>query len=270
MFHLRNIDHSNLFADEQVTPEERDRRMRDIFRRLAPYYARLLDVQTLGLHRYWRWVLVRMMAAQPGQRILDVAGGGGEMARRLATRETSVVVLEESMEMMQIGRLKCPQNVGWVAGQARALPFPDASMDTVVCAFGMRNVTYVEAALKEILRVLKPGGYFYCLEVSLPWKPVRPLYRVYCRYLVPLLGRWITKIPEIFDYMRASILEFPDKETCKQLLEEMGFNNVYFRCLTLGIVCIHVGSRPQTDTDKDKPQKELSNKEFVANIEKKS
>ena len=143
MFHSRHIDHSKLFADEQVTPEERDRRMREIFRRLPPYYARLLDVQSLGLHRY-------------------------------------------------------------------------------------------------------------CLEVSLPWKPVRPLYRVYFRYLVPLLGRWITKIPEIFDYMKASILEFPDKNACKQLLEKMGFTDVYFRCLTLGIVCIHVGTKPLTDKDTHK------------------
>jgi len=247
MFHSRNIDHSKLFADEQVTSEERDRRMRDIFRRLAPYYAQLLDVQSLGLHRYWRWVFVRMMAVQSGHRILDVAGGCGEMARRLATQEHPVVVLEESMEMMQTGRPECPLSVSWVCGQARALPFPDASMDKVVCAFGMRNVTFVEPALKEILRVLKPGGRFYCLEVSLPWKPIRPLYRVYCRYLVPLLGRWITKIPEIFDYMSASILEFPDKDACKQLLEKMGFSNVYFRCLTLGVVCIHVGTRPLTN-----------------------
>ena len=258
MFHSRHIDHSKLFADEQVTPEERDRRMREIFRRLPPYYARLLDVQSLGLHRYWRWVLVRMMSAQSGQRILDVAGGCGEMARRLSTVAHPVVVLEESMEMMQTGRPDCPKSVDWVAGQARALPFADASMNTVVCAFGMRNVTYVELALSEILRVLKPGGGFYCLEVSLPWKPVRPLYRVYCRYLVPLLGRWITKIPEIFDYMKASILEFPDKNACKKLLEKMGYTDVYFRCLTLGVVCIHVGTRPLTD--KDNSQKELSGK----------
>lgn len=249
MVYSRNIDHSKLFADERVTPEERDRRMREIFRRLAPYYAQLLDVQSLGLHRYWRWVLVRMMAVQSGQRILDVAGGCGNMARRLATQEHPVVVLEESMEMMQTGRPECPISVFWVAGQARALPFPVASMDMVVCAFGMRNVTYVESALKEVLRVLKPGGRFYCLEVSLPWKPVRPIYRIYCRYIVPRLGRWITKMPEVFNYMSASILEFPDKDAFKQLLEKKGFTNVFFRCLTLGVVCIHVGTRPLTEKD---------------------
>jgi len=244
MRHPRNIEHSQLFADEEVTPQERDRRMREIFQHLAPYYGRIARRANSGLHRYWRRVLVRMMAPRPGQRILDVAGGCGEMARRLTTPERPVIVLEPSKEMMQVGRMQCPQNVDWVAGVARALPFSDASMDAVVCAFGMRNVTYVQPALKEILRVLKPGGRFYCLEVSLPWMPLRILYRAYCRYLVPRLGHWITDMPEAFEYLTASILEFPDKEECKRLMEDVGFTDVYFRCLTLGIVCIHVGVKP--------------------------
>jgi len=244
MLHPRKINHSHLFADEEVTPEERDRRMREIFHRLAPYYDRLLDVQSLGLHRYWRWVLVRMMVPRAGQRILDVAGGCGEMSRRLAAPECPVVVLEPSMAMIQAGRPKCPQEVAWVAGLARALPFSDASMDAVVCAFGVRNVTYVKPALEEILRVLKPGARFYCLEVSRPWMPVRPLHRAYTRYLVPRLGRWVTRVPEAFDYMSASILEFPDKEDFNLLLEAVGFIDVYYRSLTLGVVCIHVATRP--------------------------
>jgi len=245
MFHPRNINHSHLFADEEVTPAERDRRMHEIFHRLAPSYDRLLDVQSLGLHRYWRRVVVKMMAPRPGQRILDVAGGCGEMAKRLAAPECPVVVLEPSMEMIQVGRRKCSQNIAWVAGLARSLPFSDASMDTVVCAFGLRNVTYVELALKEILRVLKPGGRFYCLEVSRPRLLVRPLHRAYCRYLVPRLGRWVTRIPEAYDYLTASILEYPDKEECKQQMEAVGFTDVYYRSLTLNVVCIHVGSRPK-------------------------
>lgn len=244
MVRPRHINHSHLFADEEMTPEERDRRMRQLFQRLAPYYDRLLDVQTLGLHRYWRRVVVRMMAPCAGQRILDVAGGCGEMARRLAAPERCVVVLEPSMAMIQAGRAKCPQGVTWVAGLARALPFSDASMDAVVCAFGVRNVTYVGRALEEILRVLKPGAHFYCLEVSCPWMPLRPLHRAYTRYLVPRLGRWVSRVPEAFDYMSASILEFPDKEEFRHLLEAVGFIDVYHRRLTLGVVCIHVGTRP--------------------------
>lgn len=146
--------------------------------------------------------------------------------------------------MIRTGRPQCPDEVAWVAGLARALPFPDASMEAVVCAFGMRNVTFAKLALKEVMRVLKPGGGFYCLEVSRPWAPVRPLYRAYCRYLVPHLGRWITNVPEVFDYLVASVLEFPDAEECKRLLEAMGFADVYYRSLTLEVVCIHVGTKP--------------------------
>lgn len=244
MIHPREIDHSHLYADEEISPEERDRRMMETFHRLAPFYGRLLDVQSLGLHRWWRRVLVRMMARHPEGQILDLAGGRGEMARRLATPARAVVVLEPSLEMMRIGRTECPDEVFWVAGLARTLPFPDASMDAVVCAFGMRNVTYVEPALREILRVLKPGGSFYCLEASRPWAPVRPLYRAYCRYLVPRLGRWVTDMPEVFDYLVASILEYPDAQECKRLLETMGFSDVHYRGLSLGVVCIHVGRKP--------------------------
>jgi len=237
------IDHSHDFGSQVVAPQERDLRIRETFRRLAPHYARLLDVHSLGLHRYWRRVLVRMMAPCAGQHILDLAGGRGEMARRLAAPERNVVVLDPCIEMMQSGRPECPQNIAWVAGLARALPVRDASMDAVVCAFGMRNVTYVEPALSEVLRVLKPRGCFYCLEVSRPWAILRPLYRAYCRHLVPRLGRWVINVPEAFDYLAASILEFPDKNACKRLFEDVGFTDVYYRSLSLGTVCIHVGTK---------------------------
>ena len=157
--------------------------MRDIFQRLAPYYDRLLDVQSLGLHRYWRRVLVRKLTAHPGQCLLDVAGGCGEMAKRLVAPDRIVVVLEPSLPMINAGRLRGIRDLLWVAGVARALPFPDASMDAVVCAFGIRNVTYIDLTFQEILRVLKPGGRFLCLECRVPGHPFVPCYYAFCRYL---------------------------------------------------------------------------------------
>ncbi|MEJ2382398.1 MAG: ubiquinone/menaquinone biosynthesis methyltransferase [Gammaproteobacteria bacterium] len=239
------INHSRDFAGRQTTPEERDRRLAEIFERLAPRYDRLLDVQTLGLHRHWRRVLVRMMRPRPGDRILDVAGGSGEMAIRLSGADRRVIVLDRSLPMIEAGRSRTPAPVAWVAGLARTLPFRTGSMDAVVCAFGVRNVTYVEAALKESLRVLRSGGWFYCLEVSRPWAPLRPLYRGYCHYLVPRLGAWITRAPEAYDYLVESILEFPDRETIKNAMETAGFVSVHYRCLTLGVVCIHAGRKPE-------------------------
>ena len=238
------VKHSHVFAGQRVTPEEREQYLIEIFRRLAPNYDRLLDVQSLGLHRYWRRVVVREIAPRSGQHILDVAGGCGEMAKRLDSPDRQVIVLDASIPMINAGRTRSITNIEWVAGLAQALPFPDASMDTVVCAFGIRNVTYVEEALREILRVLKPGARFFCLEVSLPWAPILPLFRAYCRYIVPRVGTWVTRAPEAYEYLVDSILEFPDRTGIKDLFEEMGFTNVRCRRLTLGIACMHVGTKP--------------------------
>jgi demethylmenaquinone methyltransferase/2-methoxy-6-polyprenyl-1,4-benzoquinol methylase len=244
MSRRRVCDHSHTFAGLQVSPEERDRRIIETFHRLAPYYDRLLDVQSLGLHRYWRRVLVRMISPRAGQRILDVAGGCGEMAKRLTAPDHQVIVLEPSLPMIELGRSRGVSAVSWVAGMARSLPFPDASMDAVVCAFGIRNVTYVEDALREVLRVLKPGARFYCLEVSRPWAPIRPLFRAYCRYLVPRISAWVTRLPEAYDYLVDSILDFPDQDAIKTLFEDVGFADARYRNLTLGMTCIHTGTKP--------------------------
>jgi demethylmenaquinone methyltransferase/2-methoxy-6-polyprenyl-1,4-benzoquinol methylase len=238
------INHSHTFGGQRVTPQERDRRMMEIFHRLAPYYDRLCDVQSLGLHRYWRRVCVRIVAPRPGQRILDLAGGCGEMARRLAGPGHQVIILEPSIPMIDVGRSRGIAHVEWVAGLARAQPFPDASMDTATCAFGIRNVTFVEPALREVLRVLRPGGRFCCLEASQPWASIRPLYAAFCRYVVPRLGAWVTRVPEAYDYLVESIVDSPDREVFKRVLEDAGFADVRYRSLSLGIVCIHVGTKP--------------------------
>lgn len=239
-------DHSRTFGKEMVTPEERDRRMRDIFRRLAPYYDHLCDVQSLGLHRYryWRRVLARLVAVQPGQRILDVAGGSGEMAIPLAGPDRQVIVLDFSLPMLQVGHSRGIPYLAWVAGRSRALPFPANSMDTVTIAFGLRNVTYVGATLSEALRVLKPGGRLYCLEVSHVWTALRPLYRAYIRYVVPWLGDRITRKPQIFAYLVESIWGFPTQAEIRDLLEHVGFIAVRYHNLSMGIACIHVGTKP--------------------------
>ena len=117
-------------------------------------------------------------------------------------------------------------------------------MDSVVCAFGVRNVTDMEAGLREVLRVLKPGARFYCLEASQPWRPLRPLHAAFCRYLVPRLGCWVTRVPEVFDYLADSLVEFPEREAIKRLFESVGFVDVACRSLSLGVVCLHSGRKP--------------------------
>ena len=245
-----NIDHSHSFKRQQVSPEERDRLMLDAFQHLAPYYDRLLDLQSFGLHRYWRRVVVRILAPKPGQRVLDVAGGAGEMAKRLAGPGHTVVVVDPSLAMINVGRAHGIRNVSWVAGLARELPFANNSIDAAVCAFGIRNVTYVDRAMQEIYRVLKPGGRFVCLEASRPWSVIRPIYHLFCRYIIPRLGAWVVRLPNVYEYFIDSIEDVPDYREITRLFKETGFINVSCRRLTMGVVCLHVASKPDVSSEK--------------------
>ncbi len=237
------IEHSRTFGNERVTPEERDRRMQEIFRRLAPYYDRLCDIQSFGLHRYWRRVLAHLVNVGPGERILDAAGGSGEMAMRLAGPAHQVIVLDASLPMLNVGQSRGVPNLAWVAGLARALPFPDSSMDAVTIAFGLRNVTDVGGTLREALRVLRPGRCLFCLELSRPRVPLRPLHDAYSRYVIPWLGTRITRDSQAFAYLVESIHGFPSQAEIKDLMEHVGFSDVRYRNLSLGTACIHVGTK---------------------------
>jgi len=237
------IEHSRTFGKEHVTPEERDRRMRETFRILAPHYDRLCDIMTLGLHRRWRRALADMANAMPAECILDVAGGSGETAKTLMVPGRQVIVVDFSLPMLLVGRSLGLSGLYWVAGSSAALPFPANSMDAVTIAFGLRNVTYVGATLREVLRVLRPGGCFYCLEVSQPWKMLRPVHHAFCRYAVPRLGLHVTHAERAFDYLVESIHGFPGHDEIRDLMEHVGFRDVHYRALSFGIACIHIGSK---------------------------
>lgn len=238
------VEHSTTFGREQVTPHERDRRMREIFRRLAPHYDRLCDVMTLGLHRRWRRVLADMVVLKPGQRLLDVAGGCGETAACFAGPDRQLIVLDPSLPMMEIGRARGDVPMDWVAAVARALPFRAETMDVVTITFGLRNVTFVAATLREALRVLKRGGRFFCLEVSTPTGLARPLHHAFARYAAPWLGTRVSHTPDVWDYFVESVLGFPGPNEIKELMEHVGFVDVVYRPLSLGIACIHAGTKP--------------------------
>ncbi|MCI4428949.1 MAG: class I SAM-dependent methyltransferase, partial [Burkholderiales bacterium] len=202
------------------------------------------DLMSMGIHRLWKRSLVRMAAPAPGQCIVDLAGGTGDVAALMAAADRQVTVCDPSAAMMQVGRARGHLHVQWLEGTGENMPLPPASVDTVTIAFGIRNVTRIEDALVEVLRVLKPGGRFLCLEFSTPHALVRPFYNLFSFTVIPRLGAWIAQAPEAYSYLVESIRRFPDQRAFKAMIEQAGFADVSYRNLSFGIACIHSGTRP--------------------------
>jgi demethylmenaquinone methyltransferase / 2-methoxy-6-polyprenyl-1,4-benzoquinol methylase len=235
---------SKTFGFQSVDERERELRIRRVFEAVARRYDLMNDLMSLGIHRLWKRTLVRLAAPAAGQRIIDLAGGTGDVAARLAAPDRLVAVCDPSVPMMQVGQARAHRDVQWLAGTGECMPLADASIDTVTIAFGIRNVTRVEAALTEAMRVLKPGGRFLCLEFSTPWAPVRPFYNLFSFTVIPRLGALIARAPEAYTYLVESIRRFPDQRAFQALMEQAGFVGVKYRNLSFGIACIHHGSKP--------------------------
>jgi demethylmenaquinone methyltransferase/2-methoxy-6-polyprenyl-1,4-benzoquinol methylase len=234
---------SRTFGRHEVDAGERERRIRRVFEAVAARYDLMNDLMSLGVHRLWKRTLVRLAAPRAGQVIVDVAGGTGDVAARMAGPDRVVAVCDPSLPMMQVGRDRASRHVRWIAGTGERLPLADASVDTLTIAFGIRNVTHIDVALAEALRVLKPGGRFLCLEFSTPWAPVRPFYHLFSFTVIPRLGAWVARSPEAYQYLVESIRRFPDQHAFAALIERAGFADVRHRNLSFGIACIHVGTR---------------------------
>jgi demethylmenaquinone methyltransferase / 2-methoxy-6-polyprenyl-1,4-benzoquinol methylase len=236
---------SGSFGFQSVSPEERERRIRAVFNAVAPRYDLMNDVMSLGIHRLWKRSMVKAARPEAGQVMVDLAGGTGDVARLLAGRGRRVIVCDPSPEMMAVGRGRC-QGLGieFVEGKAEAMPFEAGSVDTLTMAFGLRNATAPEAALAEIFRVLKPGGWFVCLEFSRPWALIRPFYDFYSFHVIPRLGAWIAREPAAYAYLVESIRRFPDQRELAGLMGAAGFERIVWRNLSAGIACLHSGVKP--------------------------
>jgi demethylmenaquinone methyltransferase / 2-methoxy-6-polyprenyl-1,4-benzoquinol methylase len=232
---------SETFGFADVSPLERERRIRGVFQAVAARYDLMNDVMSFGIHRLWKRAMARLAQPQAGQVVVDLAGGTGDVARLLARSGCDVTVCDPSTAMMAVGRRRCPVNVRFIEGTAEAMPFGDASVDMVTIAFGLRNATSLERSLAEILRVLKPGGRFLCLEFSRPWLPIRPFYDAYSFAVIPRLGAWVAREPAAYDYLVESIRRFPDQATMADLMDKAGFTTISWRNFSCGIACLHVG-----------------------------
>jgi demethylmenaquinone methyltransferase/2-methoxy-6-polyprenyl-1,4-benzoquinol methylase len=215
--------------------------VRRMFDRIAPVYDAMNRVMTVGLDQRWRKATVRE-TVRPGDRVLDACCGTGDLAvAARAAGAGDVVGLDFSEPMLERARRKAPE-LQWIQGDVLALPFEDASFDAAVVGFGIRNVADLEAGLRELRRVLRPGGRLGILEITTPRGALAPFYKLWFDRIVPLLGR-VLPGGEAYTYLPASVRRFPGPEALAELLAACGFGNVRFRLFAGGIVALHVGER---------------------------
>ena len=218
-----------------------------IFTDVAGVYDAMNDAMSLGIHRQWKNMLVRMMSPQPNQVLIDLAGGTGDIAMRyLASGGGSAIVCDANPCMVAAGRRRQAQTASlhWVVGDACCPPFPEEIAHVLTIGFGLRNITDRMAAIRAMYRLLKPGGRMYCLEFSHPHRQlVARGYRLWAR-LLPIMGAVIAKNAEAYRYLVESIERFPDQETLAAMLGAEGFARVRYRNLMGGVAAIHCGWKP--------------------------
>jgi demethylmenaquinone methyltransferase/2-methoxy-6-polyprenyl-1,4-benzoquinol methylase len=234
------------FGHEDVAPTEKTQRVRGVFSSVASSYDLMNDLMSGGQHRLWKDAFVRRVRPRRGEAILDMAGGTGDVAFRLARAGAAVTVADINPDMLEVGRERARarglDGLAWAEENAEALSFADKSFDAYTIAFGIRNVTDIPAALDEARRVLKTGGRFCCLEFSRTrWPGFATLYRAYSRHLVPRIGKAVAKDEESYRYLIESIERFPDMAAFAKLIEAAGFRQVKAEPILGGLVAIHSG-----------------------------
>ena len=235
------------FGYEQVTPEEKTRRVRGVFDSVATRYDLMNDLMSLGMHRAWKRFTIAASGVRPGARVLDVAGGTADLARLFAARvgpTGSVVLTDINGAMLAAGRdrmLNEGRLMPAVQCNAEALPFPAASFDCVSIAFGLRNVTRKELALAEMRRVLRPGGVALVLEFSRVWAPLQPAYDWYSFNVLPRLGQVVANDAASYRYLAESIRVHPDQQELGAMMESAGLERVEWFNLSAGVVALHRG-----------------------------
>lgn len=234
------------FGYEQVSPDEKTARVGGVFSNVARKYDIMNDAMSGGMHRLWKDKFVRRVKPRDGEDILDMAGGTGDIAFRMARSGAQVTVADINEEMLDVGMDRAMKRgidtLIWSLQNAEKLKFPDKHFDAYTIAFGIRNVTNIPAALKEAHRVLRYGGRFFCLEFStVEWPGLAQVYDIYSDKLVPRLGKAIAGDEDSYRYLVESIRRFPDMQTFKHMISEAGFVQTKVEPIMGGLVAIHSG-----------------------------
>ncbi len=240
---MNGTQHTASFGFRDVPEEKKAALVGEVFASVAGKYDLMNDLMSLGIHRLWKRAMIDWLAPRPGLKVLDVAGGTGDIAFHMAKAGARATVCDINPAMLKEGMKRAEANgaaVEWVAGDAEALPFPDASFDAYTIAFGIRNVTHIDQALSEARRVLKPGGRFLCLEfsrVAVPW--LDALYKRYSFDVLPKLGYVVAGDEGSYRYLVESIRRFPPQEEFATMIGTAGLSQVKVRNLTFGVAALH-------------------------------
>jgi demethylmenaquinone methyltransferase / 2-methoxy-6-polyprenyl-1,4-benzoquinol methylase len=235
------------FGFETVDEQDKARRVRGVFDSVARRYDVMNDLMSLGMHRAWKAYTIQVAQVRPGDRVLDIAAGTGDLTRAFARQagERGLVLHTDINEsMLRVGRdrlLDEGLSLPTVVCDAERLPLPDGSFDLVSVAFGLRNMTHKDLALREMCRVLRPGGRLLVLEFSKVAEPLAKPYDWYSLNILPRLGQWVAKDAASYRYLAESIRMHPDQATLKSMMKQAGFGHVDVHNLTAGVVALHVG-----------------------------
>jgi demethylmenaquinone methyltransferase/2-methoxy-6-polyprenyl-1,4-benzoquinol methylase len=241
------------FGYKTVDAKEKVKLVAGVFHSVAAKYDLMNDLMSGGVHRLWKRFTIELSGVRPGNKVLDIAGGTGDLTAkfsRIVGRDGKVVLADINDSMLKVGRDKLIDkgivgNVEYVQANAECLPFPDNYFDCVSIAFGLRNVTDKDAALRSMLRVLKPGGRLLILEFSKPQSAVLgKLYDTYSFTALPVLGKLIANDADSYRYLAESIRMHPDQDTLKQMMETAGFARAEYFNMTGGVVALHRGLKP--------------------------
>lgn len=245
-------DKTTHFGYKTVDEVEKQQKVGDVFHSVASKYDLMNDVMSAGMHRSWKRFAVEVSGVKPGDKVLDIAGGSGDLSKLFARKVGShliqnpgeVILTDINASMLAVGRdrmIDAGLSVPATQCNAEKLPFPDNTFDCVIVAFGLRNMTHKDVALKEMQRVLKTGGRLLVLEFSKVWQPLEKLYDAYSFKFLPFMGKLIAKDAESYQYLAESIRMHPDQETLKQMMLDAGLGKVDYYNLSAGVVALHKG-----------------------------